>query len=58
MGRAKIQHPQRYYQYALLDAVDLPFVIFKYHLRTMGEFSLPFPPSQVLFVWYDVGRRC
>ncbi|KAF1353846.1 hypothetical protein BDV97DRAFT_347552 [Delphinella strobiligena] len=36
-GRVKPYHPQRYYQYALLDPVDEPYVIFRYHLRSMDR---------------------
>jgi len=36
MGRLKEHHPQKYYQYALLDAVDEPYVTFRYHLRSMS----------------------
>lgn len=35
-GKLKGHQPQRYYQYALLDAVDEPYVTFRYHLRSMG----------------------
>lgn len=41
MGKLKGHQPQRYYQYALLDAVDTPYVTFRYHLRSIGMFFYP-----------------
>lgn len=38
-GPLKGYHPQRYYQYALIDAVDEPYVTFRYRLRSMGNMS-------------------
>lgn len=34
-GRLKGYHPQKFYQYALVDAVKRPYVTFRYHLRSV-----------------------
>ena len=36
IGRLKEFAPQRYYQYALIDSVDEPYVTFRYRLRSKG----------------------
>ncbi|KAK4949210.1 hypothetical protein LTR66_014048 [Elasticomyces elasticus] len=40
-GNVKKNEPQRYYTYALLDAIDEPFAIFRYQYRTWGEIRAP-----------------
>ncbi|KAK5003827.1 hypothetical protein LTR28_009685, partial [Elasticomyces elasticus] len=36
-GNVKKNEPQRYYTYALLDAIDEPFAVFRYHYRTWEQ---------------------
>lgn len=38
-GTVKGHHPQRYYQYALIDAVDAPFVTFRYCMRSQESLA-------------------
>jgi len=35
----RTQDPQAFYEYALLDAVDRPYAVFRYHICTEGEQS-------------------
>lgn len=37
MGLVKGRDPQRFYKYALIDAVDRPYVTFKYRICTMSS---------------------
>ena len=38
-GALPDKHPQRYYRYALLDPLDVPFATFRYYYRSWGKLT-------------------